>query len=181
MSVLQQGETTGTARMPHGWRDWGQDASAYEMGFDEKATYCGKRSAYVKSRRPNSGFGTMMQVVRADHYRGKRLRLLGSARASGVEDWAGLWMRVDGPKKELLGFDNMQQRPITGTTGWARYQVVLDVPEESVHVAFGFLLAGSGQIWAADLHLDTVSVSTPTTTAESDEVPTEPVNLDFSQ
>src|SRR5262249_35114848 len=36
MSVLQQGETTGTARMPHGWRDWGQDASAYEMGFDEK-------------------------------------------------------------------------------------------------------------------------------------------------
>ena len=53
--------------------------------------------------------------------RGKRIRLSGHARSKDVSDWAGLWMRVDGPKGEPLAFDNMQQRPIKGTGEFADY------------------------------------------------------------
>lgn len=49
---------------------------------------------------------------------------------------AALWMRVDGPAKISLSFDNMGDRPITGTTDWQRYKLVLDVDEESTEIAW---------------------------------------------
>ena len=36
--------------------------------------------------------------------------------------WAGLWMRVD-KGKDMVAFDNMQDRPIKGTTDWQRYYI----------------------------------------------------------
>lgn len=41
----------------------------------------------------------------------------------------GLWFRVDGTTGKSLSFDNMQDRAVKGTTEWARYEIVLDVPE----------------------------------------------------
>ncbi|GER88945.1 hypothetical protein KDW_31070 [Dictyobacter vulcani] len=49
-----------------------------------------------------------------------------------------------------LDYDNMQNRPIQGTADWQRYQVVLDVPGESLDIAFGLLLQGKGQVWLQD-------------------------------
>jgi hypothetical protein len=54
-----------------------------------------------------------MQVFRADDYRGKRLRLSGYVKAEKIDQWAGLWMRIDGENK-TLGFDNMENRGIRG-------------------------------------------------------------------
>jgi hypothetical protein len=88
-------------------------------------------------------------------------------------------MRIDGKHKSLLGFDNMEDRAIKGSTGWTEYKVVLDVPEESVEIAFGFLLAGSGQVWATDLHIDPVDVSTPSTARDPTSTLEQPVNLTF--
>jgi len=45
---------------------------------------------------------------------------------------------------EVIAFDNMQKRAINGTTGWQRYEVVLDVPKDATVVAFGILLNGGG-------------------------------------
>lgn len=64
------------------------------------------------------GFGTLTQWFRADEYRGKRLRMTAYVRTSGVERWAGLWMRIDGKEKTGLAFDNMMRRPVKGTTDW---------------------------------------------------------------
>ena len=35
---------------------------------------------------------------------------------------AQLWMRLDGEQK-TLGFDNMDDRAVTGTTGWQKYEI----------------------------------------------------------
>ena len=65
-----------------------------------------------------------------------------------VRIMAGLWMRVDGMgKDEMLSFDNMQNRPITGTTEWKKYEIILPVPESASNLAYGALLDGTGQIW----------------------------------
>jgi hypothetical protein len=85
-----------------------------------------------------------MQEISADAYHGKRVRLSANAKASDVQGWAGLWMRVDGDGSRPLAFDNMGNRPIKGTTDWKRYDIVLDVAGQATDVAFGILLTGRG-------------------------------------
>ena len=63
-----------------------------------------------------------------------------------VAAWAGLWMRIDAGSV-TAGFDNMQERPATGTTDWRSYSVVLDIPVGSTSVNFGILLHGTGKVW----------------------------------
>ena len=68
----------------------------------------------------------MMQMFKANDYLNKRLRFSAFVKSEGIEAWAGLWMRIDGPHQGSLGFDNMQNRPIKGATDWHKYEVVLE-------------------------------------------------------
>ena len=129
-----------------------------------------------------NGFGTIMQNFSADKYLGTRVRLSGYIKSNDVIEWAGLWMRIDGagnPPK-MLGFDNMQNRPIKGTTNWKKYDVVLDVPSDSKSVNFGVLLTGTGEIRISDLNFEVVDKNVSTTNFNYPEAK-EPVNLDFGK
>ena len=180
-TLLTPGTTEQDPQMPLGWFAAGSDPSAYEMGCDDRITNTGKCSGYLKSIRPSQGFGTLMQVFKADEYRSKRLRMTGFCKSSLVKEWAGLWMRVDGKKEELLGFDNMQNRPITGTTDWTKYQIVMDVSDASADIAFGALLVGDGWIWCDTFEFEIVDTNTPTTVAKDSAYPDHPLNLDFER
>ncbi len=57
---------------------------------------------------------------------------------------------MDGNRR-TLGFDNMLNRAVTGTTDWKQFEVVLDVPTEAVNIVIGAFLSGKGQMWADDL------------------------------
>lgn len=109
------------------------------------------------------GFGTVMQTRDASPYLGKRVRLSAWVRNEQVEDWAGLWMRVDGQNTDCLAFDNMGQRPIKGTLSWTRYEVVLNVAPEAKKLAFGLLLGGPGKVWMNDVRLEVVDASVAVT------------------
>lgn len=88
-----------SAETPKGWFAAGSHPKEYEMTLDRTTTHSGKGSATLKSIVPKaSGFGTLMQMFKADNYRGKRLRLSGFVRSADVTDSAGLWMRVDGAR-----------------------------------------------------------------------------------
>ncbi len=171
------------AGRPGGWIRAGSHPSAYEMGVDAQAMRGGKPSAFIKgkSARP-PGFGTLMQTIDAQDYRGKRVRLSGWVKAADIASWAGLWMRVDGPrpdKEPPLAFDNMQDRAIKGTQDWRSYDVVLDVAPEATAIAFGILLEGSGEAWLNDVHFDLVGPEVAVTSRNARVLPREPVNLDF--
>jgi hypothetical protein len=142
-----------------------------------------KNSGYIKSKVSEvAGFGTLMQMFKANNYRNKRMRLSAMTKSEGIDHWAGLWMRVDGPERgKYLAFDNMQNRPIKGTTDWQKYMVVLDIPQESVHIAFGILLDGKGQIWFSNIEFEEVGTDVPVTSSDKNgEYPDKPENLDFS-
>jgi hypothetical protein len=68
-----------------------------------------------------------------------------SRRTTVWPTWAGLWMRVDGQEPKMLAFDNMQGRPIQGTTAWKRYEVILDVDPQATAIAFGILWTRRGR------------------------------------
>jgi hypothetical protein len=167
------------AAAPNGWFVAGSKPTGYESGIDTQATYNGHPSAYLKAKTSSAeGFGTLMQDFRADHYLGKRVRFSAFVKTEGAQDWAGLWMRVDKEAKELA-FDNMQGRPIKGSTDWKKYDVVLDVPQEATGIFFGVLLSGSGTVWLSGAKFEIVEPSVPTTGESGMQKPDEPVNLDF--
>lgn len=169
------------AEAPKGWFIAGSKPAEYESGVDTAASYNGHASAFLKAKTPSvDGFGTLMQDFRAGHYLGKRVRFSAFVKAGGLQDWAGLWMRVDKGSQQLT-FDNMQDRAIKGTTNWQRYDVVLDVPADATGVFFGVLLSGSGEVWVNGAKFETVGPDVPTTGAITAQKPDEPMNLDFEK
>ena len=168
---------------PKGWFPAGSHPKDYQMSVDRAVAHSGQASALLKCvvSKPG-GFGTLMQTFKADAYRGKRVRMSGYARSQEVKNWGGLWMRVDGPRSEPLAFDNMQDRPIKGTSDWKKYEIVLDVPESAQDIAFGLLLTGAGQVWIDDLSFEVVAKDVPTTGPRMGSgVPQAPANLDFEE
>ena len=166
------------------WFMAGSDPQDYELGIDANVVRNGKNSGYLKAKVAEPrGFGTMMQMFKATDYLNKRMRFSAFVKSEGIEAWAGLWMRIDGPQQHsTLGFDNMQNRPIKGTTDWHKYEVVLDVPQESVAIAFGILLTGKGQAWLNEVQFEEVGADVPTTCNEGhSELPDTPGNLDFAE
>ena len=158
--------------MPVGWKR--NSNNNYSMTIDTSTKHGGKASAVIKFTCGDEvGFGSLSQSIAADDYRGKRVRLSGWLRSESAKA-AGLWMRLDGDRR-LLGFDNMLNRPVTGTTGWKQYEIVLDVPLETISIFIGTLLDGKGQVWADDFKLEIVSNAVPVT----NQLSPEEMRLDF--
>lgn len=168
------------AAAPRGWFLAGSNPAAYDSGIDAQMPYNGHSSAYLKFTATRvEGFGTLMQDFRADHYVGKRVRFSAFVKADNVQDWAGLWMRID-KSSQVLAFDNMQSRPIKGSSDWQKYEVVLDVPQEASGIFFGVLLSGPGTVWLNSGKIEVVDSNIPTTGGGAQQSkPDEPVNLNF--
>jgi hypothetical protein len=163
-----------------GWdQPWAQPHSGgegYEAIADREVAHGGRSSGRIRlvNERTHT-FGTLTQAVAADAWRGKRLRLSGWLRTAGITSgFGGLWLRVDPD----LGFDNMRDRGVHGTTGWGRYEVILDVPPKATQIAFGALLSGNGTLWVDDLTLEAVGKEVPTTDTRT-HAASAPINLDF--
>jgi hypothetical protein len=170
------------AAVPAGWIVAGSSPKDYEFSQDSNTASSGHYSALIAARPgvvPN-GFGTLMQTIDAENYRGGRWRLSGYLKTSGATR-AQMWMRVDGPDRKVVSFDNMDARPVTGTTGWTRHEIVLDVPSESMDIAFGFLLTQGGKVWGDNFRLEKVGAEVPVTSpaTAATVLPKEPVNIDF--
>ena len=84
---------------------------------------------------------------------GKHVSIAGYMRSEDIaEGNAGLWMNVSGPNGSL-GFKNLGDQNITGTTPWRHYEISLDVPANATALAFGATQSGTGAAW-----LDTMEV-----------------------
>lgn len=179
-SALAQPRNLDFADALSGWGLWGSRPQDYTYGIDPQVAQAGVVSAYLAGGIADpQGFGTLAQTFLPDPWRGLRIRMSANVKAENVADWAGLWMRVDGPGNQSLSFDNMHPRPITGTRDWQRYSIVLDVPPESTLVAFGILLSKQGRVWIDGLTFEAVGADVPTTDLLT--IPKQMANLDFAQ
>jgi hypothetical protein len=127
----------------------------YHVGKDNQVSYEGKSSGYLTS--DNGGeddFGSLMQSCSAKEFSGHKVNFSAYIKTSDVEQGAGLWFRVDDAEGNVLSFENMQSRPIIGTTDWKKYNIVLDVPNKSARLLYGVLLYQTGMVW-----IDKVSFS----------------------
>jgi hypothetical protein len=171
--------------IPNGWIKAGSHPAEYEMGTDTSTHHGGRASGYVKALTKDlHGFGTLMQTAEPGQYLGKRVRLSAFVKSEKVSDWAGVWMRVDGSAEgnqpKVLAFDNMQSRPIKGSTDWTRVEIVLDVPSDAKDIAFGILLSRDGEVWLDDLKFEVVPTNVPVT-GQGGGITKAPTNLDFEK
>lgn len=157
-------------------KDWivtGSAPDKYRACIDSKNFHMGSKSATLYSISEDimqQEFGTIMQQLSAKNYRGKRMCFKGFVKTKDVEQWCGIWFRIDGKQGEMLKFDNMQSRAITGTTDWNLYSCVLDVPSDGEILNIGVLLMGKGQIWLDNVSLEEVDKNIQTTDFAAEEV-----------
>lgn len=184
------------AEPPPGWYVAGSRIADYELDTDvssrfgtrtnpyipgvDPARLTAGRTAIIRSRpgASPSGFVTLYQGIEARRWRGLRVKLTAMVKTRGA-DRVQLWMRIDGKNGQVLAFDAMRNRAITGSRPWRRYSIVLEVPRDAVSINFGFLLAGSGVVWADDFELVSVERSTPLTAGRT--LPQTPVNPGFDR
>ena len=163
-----------SSQLPAGWQSSGTGPKGYTVGYDVSRQSAGRqasgreeRSAYIASNVTEPlGAASLTQAIRADDFRGRRVRLSGFVRqSSGAGNSATLFLRVEG-NGTVLGTDRRSgtTAPDTiGGSGWIRHQIVVDVPTYSTGLRFGFVKDGSGEAWLRDVRLELVDTATPLT------------------
>jgi hypothetical protein len=169
----------------NGWFQAGSAPESYLSGIDTKIAENGQKSVFTESKgEVSEGFSTIMQYCDAKNYLGTKIKMTGYLKAQNVKDWSGMWLRIDSKTQgESLGFDNMQDRPVTGNSDWTKCEIIMDVPEESMTLNYGFLLSGSGKIWFDNVTFEILNNASPKILKDRVmlPVPEKPVNLDFEE
>lgn len=184
------------AGVPAVWFRVGGQQATYVVGVDSKRAHGGRYALAIGGTDTSIlRFNGVGQNLRADPYRGKRLRFSAWVQQSDVAGSdIGLWMRVDGPGV-TQAFDNFVTRPLLGTAGWHQVEIVLDIPQDAIGIALGALMSGKGVFLVDDMKFEVVAVAGPTTNqltgyqqlsvdsaavvAAYAGLPTLPSNLDF--
>jgi hypothetical protein len=110
--------------------------------------YAGRIEREGTSRSSFSSYALQFPV----DFPGDTLELRGWIKLRGVSGMGGLWQRQDG-RSGMLEFDNMRDRPLTGTVDWTEVRVALPLDRRARTVHVGALLVGQGTLWLDDLRL----------------------------
>ncbi|MEQ8624847.1 MAG: hypothetical protein RJQ00_03090 [Vicingaceae bacterium] len=161
-----------------GWFLAGSSPSDYEIGITQEKTREGKVAFLKSTENKIKGFGTIMQSFDSKSFNGKKVKLSGYIKSSDVKNWAGMWMRVDKEEERAVSFDNMEDRPIKGTTDWVKYEIILDVPPKSKLISYGVLLVGTGEVLIDNFNFKIVGESEEKTGRTKLE---DPSNTDFEE
>ncbi|TME05398.1 MAG: sigma-70 family RNA polymerase sigma factor [Chloroflexi bacterium] len=149
---LQRWELRGTFLFDQSGTHW-QD---YICGTEATGTEPGTMSGYLKARVPQPvGFADLRQAILADDYRGKHALLLAEIKTVGVEQQAGVYLRVVDPGRTRTS-EEREQVTFQGTQDWTRSETQIEVPADSVFLLFGMSLTGKGQIWIKNVRLESV-------------------------
>jgi len=141
---------------PPGWEPIGWKTDAYEVRLAPGEGRAGTDCVVLRTVADpaEKSFAGVRQPLLAGPYRGASIRLRAWLRSEEITGRGGLYVRIDGKQHEMLAIDNMRYRAVKGSTPWRRYEIVLEVPEEAVEVAFGVYLWSRGTLWADDFTVE---------------------------
>jgi hypothetical protein len=102
----------------------------------------GTRCARLSHGDGGSEFGALYQLVRADAFRGKRVRLRGTLRRTGGTGRAFLYFQTNRTAS--------QSETVTGQpagSAWRTDELLTDIPEDAETLQFGLVAAGPVEAW----------------------------------
>lgn len=162
---------------PIGWfMGAGGNLGKYASSLDHDGPLEGAACARLSSQSATPAeFATLMQAANAASFIGKRVRFTAQVKSKDVAGSAYLWFRADRADGASIAFDNMQNRPIRGSTDWQLYSLVLDVPESATVLAYGIGLSGSGTTWLDAAQIEVVDQTVPTSGKKRNILPKPPI------
>ncbi len=102
----------------------------------------GSRCGRLARRDTGPGYSAMVEVVRAEAYRGKRIRLRSMLRMAGGTGRAILYLQVNRSGSEHTSLTG----PTAGVV-WKRDELLVDVPKDAASLQFGLVVAGPTEAW----------------------------------
>jgi hypothetical protein len=153
------------AGFPPGWIGGTQKPDQYELGRDLEIVRGGRSSAYLRSRSAeitSESFIALTQLIRADRFRGHRVRLSGYLKVSSITGQVpdcGCVAILPGGRSSTT----WTRAAAWGPEDWRLAEVVVDMPADAIGIAFGALLTGPGIAWIDDLRLEVVGPEVPVT------------------
>jgi hypothetical protein len=165
-----------------GWFLAGNAPQSYAIGLDDTDFISGSSSAILESTEQSiDGFGTLMQTSSPQDFLGKKVKMSAYIKSENIKNVAGMWLRIDAKNSKInLGFDNMRDRPIVGTNKWEKYEIIMNVPEESNSLNYGILLNGVGKVWFDNLTFEIVGEIDDNISKEDGKLK-RPSNTDFEK
>ncbi len=132
-----------------GWPVY-NEGRVFQGGLDYVVVHGGVASYCMRA---NSNWtvqlaGVVAQHIKADNYRGKRIRLSAYLKTAGA---------VDVGRR-----DDRADKILSGNSDWVQHTLLLDVPADCVSIDFGFVIL-KGTVWMDDVALDVVSREIPVT------------------
>ena len=162
-----------THRIASGWELL--ETPGYRAAVDQKVAHSGRASLLLASVAENPKAAAVRQMIRANDYRGKRIRFSGWLKARDLTGGAALWFRVDMESGDYVLDGMLPLNPTSdaapGANGWVKYDTIADVPADAIGISFGVRLDGHGEIWADDLSITDVGARVATTTIERRHLP----------
>jgi hypothetical protein len=127
---------------------------------------------------PDQGniYGSLMQVVSPNPYRGGFVRVSADVKTEGVNGSAAIWLRIDDAAGRILCFSDLQRGrfgALRGTADWTRQTIALPVSPEAHSIHFGVYLHGFGRAYARDFSLSEADAPD----LGLSDLPEKPVNL----
>lgn len=142
-------------------RNWSWSAS------DERA-HSGTRSAkLVCEGESDAPFGNLICSLPAETLRGRKVRLSARVWVDGPGR-AQMWLRVDRPGQRVGGFDNMDDRPMSGAS-WHDASIEVTVDQDAEAVVLGFISFERSTLFVDDVRLVLVGAARPLQAATSAE------------
>jgi hypothetical protein len=151
------------------------ESQDHRAAIDRSMVRGGRASILLESTGPTVRSYAVRQRIRADAYRGQRIRLTGWLKPTVAGEGNALWLRVDLSNGDyildaMLGASE-QDLDEARKRGWIKYDLVAEVPADAIGIAFGVRMRGKGQIRGDDLALSVVDRSVPATTIERRQLP----------
>lgn len=153
---------------PTDWLLRGQGSYLFRTRADRTQTYSGTASAYLEPTSPTAWADVyLVKMVNRPDLAGQRVRFSAYVKAEGVRELGELWLATSDYLPRFGRFDGQLNREIKGTTGWELYEIVQDVPGDSISVSFGLRLVGQGKVWIDGAKLELVGEDVPVLTTRN--------------
>ncbi len=102
----------------------------------------GVRCARLTRKESGPGYSALVEVVRADAYRGKRIRLRGMLRMASGAGRTLLYLQVN-----RSASDHATLTGQAAGAAWRRDELLTDVPKDAETLQFGLVVAGPAEAW----------------------------------
>lgn len=129
---------------------YGYGDGNYYVAIDKEVYHSGAAAVTIQSKPSSKDFQPVSYSIPST-FGGKKIKMTGYIKTENVTGgYAGFWMRID----PNVGFDNMGNRQIKGTTDWTKYEIELDLkPAQARKIIIGALITGKGKMWIDDVEI----------------------------